>query len=145
MSKTVKASLLFCAIMALITAIAHLSCIGIGVQCYRAQLAPQFIINSAKQGTWHAPVITLTLSCLFALCGAYALAAMKLIRQLPLQQLALLTLAIICLIRGLAAIPLSIIYWQQTTVFSLIASVIWFFCGCGYALGWYASRSKKLS
>ncbi|BBN80909.1 hypothetical protein PA25_08940 [Pseudoalteromonas sp. A25] len=140
MPKVVKGLLLFCTLMAIITAIAHTSCIVLGEQCYRAQLAPRFIIDSANAGTLLAPVTTLFLSTLFLVCGAYAFAATGLIRSLPLQRVALAVLAVMCLLRGLAAIPLSIIFWQQTSVFSIIASTIWFLCGCGYALGWHYSK-----
>ncbi|MBD1582557.1 hypothetical protein [Pseudoalteromonas sp. S16_S37] len=140
MPKVVKGLLLFCALMTVITAIAHSSCLVLGEQCFKAQLAPQFIIDSANAGTLLAPLTTLFLSTLFLVCGAYALAAIGFIRSLPLQRLALAMLAILCLLRGMAAIPLSIIFWQQTSVFSIIASTIWFVCGCGYALGWRYSK-----
>ncbi|MCF6436272.1 hypothetical protein [Pseudoalteromonas sp. MMG022] len=138
--KLVKYCLLFCAAMATITALAHLSCIYLGEQCYRSQLAPPVIIESAIQGTWLAPVASVFISLLFLLCGIYALAGANIIRTIPLQRLALLTLAILCTLRGLAAVPLSVIYWQQTTGFSLLASLLWFLCGCGFAVGWYFTR-----
>ncbi|NOU50590.1 hypothetical protein HG263_08550 [Pseudoalteromonas sp. JBTF-M23] len=140
MPKVVKGFLLFCVLMTIITAVAHTSCIALGEQCYRAQLAPQFVIDSANAGTLLAPLTTLLVSLLFLICGAYALAATGLIRTLPLQRLALALLAVMCLFRGLSAIPLSIIFWQQTNAFSIIASIIWFLCGCGYALGWHYSK-----
>ncbi|CAM4249600.1 hypothetical protein [Pseudoalteromonas byunsanensis] len=139
MPKLVKYSLLFCAMIAILTAIAHLSCIYFGAQCYRAQLAPTAIINSAIQGTWLAPVTTVILSLIFLMCAMYALAGANIIRVLPLQSLALISLAVICTLRGLVAIPLSIMYWQQVTEFSMLASLLWFLCGCGYAIGWYFS------
>ncbi|WP_234401248.1 hypothetical protein [Pseudoalteromonas sp. T1lg23B] len=138
--KLVKYSLLFCAMVAIITAIAHLSCIYLGEQCFRAQLAPAAIINSAVQGTWLAPVATVFVSLLFLLCAMYAFAGANIIRALPLQRLVLITLATLCTLRGLMAVPLSVMYWQQITGFSLLASLLWFLCGCGFGLGWYFTR-----
>ncbi|MCG9760221.1 MULTISPECIES: hypothetical protein [unclassified Pseudoalteromonas] len=37
--------------IAIFTAVAHLSCIYLGASCYRAQLAPTDIIDSAIAGT----------------------------------------------------------------------------------------------
>ncbi|MDK2596953.1 hypothetical protein [Pseudoalteromonas obscura] len=121
--------LIFVALMAAVTVIAHMSCIWLGEACYRVQLAPNVLVESAKNGTWLAPVATVGISLLFAICGAYALAGAGLIRRLPLTYLALVVIGILCVIRGLAGLVLSIVFIDMVTVFSVIASAIWFMCG----------------
>ncbi|KZN43362.1 hypothetical protein [Pseudoalteromonas luteoviolacea] len=121
--------LIFVALMAAVTVVAHMSCIWLGEACYRAQLAPNILVESAKHGTWLAPVATVGVSLLFAICGAYALAGAGLIRRLPLTYLALMVIGILCVIRGLAGLVLSMVFIDLVTLFSVIASVIWFMCG----------------
>ncbi|MCG7547400.1 hypothetical protein [Pseudoalteromonas sp. Of7M-16] len=121
--------LIFVALMAAVTVVAHMSCIWLGEACYRAQLAPNILVESAKHGTWLAPVATVGVSLLFAICGAYALAGAGLIRRLPLTYLALMVIGILCVIRGLAGLVLSMVFIDLVTLFSVMASVIWFMCG----------------
>jgi len=70
--------------IAIFTALSHMSCLVIGESCYRAQLAPPVIIQSAIDGTMIAPIGTTVISALFILCAAYALSATKIITRLPL-------------------------------------------------------------
>ncbi|KZN65003.1 hypothetical protein [Pseudoalteromonas luteoviolacea] len=121
--------LLFVALMATITVVAHMACIPLGESCYRAQLAPEFLIESAIQGTLLAPIATVFVSGLFALCAAYALAGAGYIARLPLTKLALITIAILCTLRGLAGIGGSFVVPELVTLFSVVASVLWFVCG----------------
>tara|TARA_B100000767_G_scaffold266335_1_gene283527 strand:+ start:482 stop:841 length:360 start_codon:yes stop_codon:yes gene_type:complete len=88
--------------IAILTAFSHMSCIAIGESCYRAQLAPEPIIQSAINGTMLAPVGTIFISILFILCAAYALSAAKLIVQLPLLNMGIYTISALCLFCGVA-------------------------------------------
>ena len=67
-----KVGLLFlsiAAVIAILTALAHMSCIFLGESCYRSQLAPEVIIQSAVNGTLLAPVgTTLIFFAVFSLC-----------------------------------------------------------------------------
>ena len=67
-----KVGLLFlsiAAVIAILTALAHMSCIFLGESCYRSQLAPEVIIQSAVNGTLLAPVGTTFISiAVFTLC-----------------------------------------------------------------------------
>ena len=94
-----------------------MSCIFLGESCYRAQLAPEIIIQSAANGSLLAPVATTFVSSLFLLCAVYALSAAKMIMKLPLLKTAIYTISIVCILRGLAIIPLWLAYPECLVVF----------------------------
>ncbi|KAF7775159.1 hypothetical protein PCIT_a1283 [Pseudoalteromonas citrea] len=128
--------LIFCALIALFTAIAHLSCIVFGEQCYRAQLAPSAIIESAIDGTLFAPLATVVISSIFTLCALYALAGARLLPQLPLTRIAIYIIGAICVLRGLATLPLVLSHPEMANTFAIIAGVLWFLCGVSYLVGY---------
>ena len=123
------------AVIAILTALAHMSCIFLGESCYRSQLAPDVIIQSAVNGTLLAPVVTTLISSLFLLCAIYALSAANIIMKLPLLKTAIYSISILCILRGLATIPLSLTYPEMVTSFSIIAGAIWFISGVLFFLG----------
>lgn len=135
-------ALIICALIALVTAISHISCIFLGAACYQAQLAPAQIVQSATDGTLLAPLATLTVSLLFILCGLFALSGASFIKKLPFQNLALLTIAILCTLRGLSTVPLSFLFPEIVSDFSLIAGAIWFITGLLYAYGYICVRKS---
>ena len=121
--------------IAILTAIAHISCVFLGENCYRSQLAPEVIIQSAVNGTLLAPVGTTFISLLFLLCAIYALSAAKIIIKLPLLKTAIYSISILCILRGLATIPLSLTYPEMVSSFSIIAGALWFISGVLFFLG----------
>lgn len=125
------------------TAIAHLSCIVLGPSCYKAQLAPPEIIQSAIEGTWLAPVGTTLVSMLFLLCSLFALSGAGLIRKLPLLNIALLSIAVLCLFRAIATIPASYLFPDQVNTFSIAAGFVWFISGSLYLYGYYHLRKNN--
>ena len=133
-----KVGLLFlsiAAVIAILTALAHMSCIFLGESCYRSQLAPEVIIQSAVNGTLLAPVVTTFISSLFLVCAIYALSAANVIMKLPLLKTAIYSISILCILRGLATIPLSLTYPEMVTSFSIIAGLTWFISGVLFFLG----------
>ena len=139
LNTSAKWGLAFCALMALMTAIAHLSCLVLGPECFKAQLAPASLVESAEKGTLLAPIATLVVSSLFILAAAYALSALDLIR-LPLTATALAVLAVLCTLRGLATIPLALVETQLMSPFSYIAGSLWFLVGLFYGYGFRQYR-----
>ena len=121
--------------IAILTAFSHLSCLAKGENCYRAQLAPEPIIQSAINGTMLAPVGTIFISILFILCAAYALSAAKLIVQLPLLNMGIYTISALCLFRGVATVPLSFMFPDMVSNFSIFAGAVWFVSGMLLLLG----------
>jgi len=85
-----KVALVMVAFVATITAYAHMFCIVLGVDCYRAQMAPDSNVKSAIHGTWFAPLGTAFISVLFLVCAAFVLSAAKTIKHFRIQMLPLL-------------------------------------------------------
>ncbi len=106
-------ALVLVAAIAWFTALAHMSCIVLGESCYRAQLAPEEVVQSAIDGTWFASIATSIVSFLFVLCGLYALSAARLISVMPLLRWGIYTISGVCLIRGFATLPLSIMFPEK--------------------------------
>ena len=112
-------ALVFVAAVGVITALAHTSCIFLGVSCYLAQMAPEFIVDSALAGTAVAPIGTLFVCGLFLLCAAYALSAARLISEIPFLKAGIIVISILCIVRGLATIPLLIVFPDAATTFAI--------------------------
>jgi len=133
-----KAGLLFLNIaagIAIFTALAHMSCMFLGENCYRSQLAPEVIIQSAVNGSLLAPVATTFVSSLFLLCAVYALSAANIIIKLPLLKTAIYSISTLCILRGLATIPLWLAYPDMFSSFPIISGAIWFISGMLFLLG----------
>lgn len=133
-------ALSICALISITTAIAHLSCIFLGPSCYRAQLAPQVIVQSAVDGTLLAPIGTAIVSFLFVTCGLFATSGAGYIKRLPLLNLALITIACLCILRGLSTIPESFMFPEMVSAFSISAGIIWFITGLLFAYGYICIR-----
>jgi len=133
-------SLIVAALIATGTAIAHLSCIALGPSCYRAQMAPEELIQAAIDGSWLASASTIGVSSLFLACALFALSGAGVIRRLPLLKLALAVIAGLCLLRGIATIPLSFLYPEMVSTFSIVAGIVWFASGLMFAHGLLSLR-----
>ena len=121
-------------IIAFAGAVWHVLCIWGGPSWYAFARAPHVLIASAQQGTYLAPVATLTVAGLMFTCSAYAFSAVGLMRKIPLTTAALSTIALISVVRGLIAVPL-LIRSAELDAWQLIASSIWFYVGMCYFLG----------
>ena len=107
--------------------------------------APPSVVESARLGTWLAPVSTLLITVLMWLCGLYALSAAGYLRRLPLLRTGLFVVAFICIVRGLIFIPLIMInsaWLKRFDTFEIVASVIWLAIGIFFALGWRSAWIK---
>lgn len=139
---TAKFGLMLGALIVIFTAIAHMSCIYLGPACFEAQMAPPEIVQSAIDGTWFAPVGTLLVSSVFLLCAAYALSAASLIRTLPFLKLGMYVISIGFIFRGLATLPLSIVFPEVVSTFSIIAGLVWLLTGLLFFFGYrYTGRA----
>lgn len=133
------------AAIAVVTVIAHMSCIYLGPSCFSAQLAPVAIVESAKEGTWLAPIGTLVVSSVFLLCALYVLSAAKLMFPVPMLRLGIIVISCLCIFRGIATIPMLAIVPEAATLFAKIAGVVWFSSGLSCALGYYLVQSSEPS
>jgi len=127
--------LILVALSATLTAVAHMSCIYLGTECYAAQMAPKAIIDSSIEGTLLAPVGTLFVSALFVLSGLYALSAANLIKPMPLLKPAAYTISVLCLLRGALVIPAFFLNPEVLTMATSLASGVWFLCGVLFLFG----------
>lgn len=134
------AALLIVAGIAVTTAIAHMSCIVIGPNCFRAQLAPEIIVKSAVEGTWIAPIGTLFVSVLFLVCAIYAVSATKLIKPVPMLRAGIFVISGLCLLRGIATIPIVVLYPNIITTFAIVAGFVWFASGVLCLIGYILLR-----
>lgn len=133
--------LLLAAIVAFSTALAHFSCIFFGPECYSAQMAPKFIVESAQQGTIVAPIGAILAAILFIIPGCYALSGAHIIRKLPLLKLGIYTIATLCIIRGLLPIQLWLRKPDKVTDVVLYVGIVWLVAGLFYLFG-YRSANK---
>lgn len=100
--------------------------------------APPSVVESARQGTWLAPVSTLLITALMWLCSLYAFSAAGFVHRLPLLRTGLFVVAFICVVRGLIFFPLIMInpaWLKRLDTFEIVASVIWLAIGIFFALG----------
>ena len=139
-----KFALIIPAIMAFAAAFAHLSCLYFGEQCYSAQMAPDFLVESARQGTWLAPVLNIIVSSIFIILGFYALSAAKIIGKLPLLSFIITFTSIICVIRGLLPIQLWLRRPELVSDGVLAVGVAWLFCGVLMYFGYKQVRKAHL-
>lgn len=101
------------------------------------------VVASARAGTWLAPVGSLVIAGLMALCAAYALSVLEHLRRLPLLRLGLFAIASVCLLRSLA-LPLAALRWPQLiNTFEVVAAAVWGTAGLGFAMGcWDLGRRR---
>lgn len=131
------------AFIAISTAIAHLSCIYFGPQCYAAQMAPQEIVESAKSGTLLAPIGTVIVSAIFIAFGIYALSGAQIIRKLPLLSFGIYTIATLCIIRGLLPLQLWLRHPNKVSTLVLAVGIVWLIVGLLYLFGYRAMNAKR--
>lgn len=121
-------------IIASASAIWHLLCIVGGPSWFAFARAPQSIVDSAAQGTLLAPIGTAIVAVLMFACSAFAFSAVGIIRTLPLLRPALITIAILCSLRGLIAIP-TFVTPAGLDSWQIVASTIWFYVGICFIAG----------
>ncbi len=137
-----KIALVLAALISIATAIAHLSCIFIGPACFEAQMAPPEIVESAVKGTMLAPITTLIISGLFVCCSIFALSGAGLIKRLPYVSTVLALIAVLCMLRGIGTVPLSFLFPEMVSTFSILAGFIWFLSGLLFGYGYIYVRNK---
>lgn len=116
------------------SAIWHLLCIFGGPGWFAFARVPQQIIDSSQQGTLLAPIGTIIVAGLMFACTVFAFSAVGLIRKIPLTKPALMTIAALCTLRGLIAIP-TFITSAGLDIWQIIASTVWFYVGICFIAG----------
>jgi len=121
-------------VIALASAIWHLLCIFGGPSWFAFARAPQQIIDSAVQGTLLASIGTIIVASLMFACTVFAFSAVGLILKVPLLKSALITIAILCTLRGLIAIP-TFVTPSGFDIWQIVASTVWFYVGICFIAG----------
>jgi hypothetical protein len=100
--------------------------------------APEWAVESARQGTWIAPVGAMAITGLMWLCSTYAFSGAGRLRKLPLLRTALFSISFVCMVRGVILIPLVLMYpalLARIGTFDIAASLIWLAIGVFFGLG----------
>ncbi|MDP5138301.1 hypothetical protein ORJ04_20340 [Rheinheimera baltica] len=135
MSFSVKSKLLISGgVIASAAAIWHLLCIWVGPSWFAFARAPKQIIDSAQQGTLLAPVGTVIVAGLMFACTVFAFSAVGLIRKVPLVKPALITIALLCALRGLIGIP-TFVTSAGLDIWQIVASTVWLYVGVCFIAG----------
>ncbi len=135
LSLSVKSKLLISGgVIASAAAIWHLLCIWGGPSWFAFARAPKQIIDSAQQGTLLAPVGTVIVAGLMFACTVFAFSAVGLIRKVPLVKPALITIALLCAVRGLIGIP-TFVTAAGVDIWQIVASTVWLYVGVCFTAG----------
>ena len=126
----------------LIAALAHLACVAGGPAWYRAMGAGPRMVRAAEQRHWKAPVITLGIAAVLTLWAAHAWSAASLLPKLPLQAVALPTIASVFLARGLLFPLLKRHFPGNSTAFWYWSSGICLALGLLYLVGLWQAWSR---
>lgn len=137
--------LVIVAVIAVIPAVMHMSCLYFGPACYSYQMAPKVIVESAKAGTLLAPIGAFVVSALFLLMAAYALSAAQLIRKLPLLSLGIYFMSAACVIRGILGIQLWFRFPERLNEFGTVSNWLWLLAGILFFVGYRLVKSDDKS
>lgn len=121
----------------------HFAAIFGGADWYAYFGAPPVIVESARVGTWLAPVSCAVIAGLMALCAAYAFSALGVIRRLPLLRFMLGAIAGVCLVRALILVPLAIGHPELRNAFEVGAAIVWGLAGIGFAVAWRTPTTRR--
>jgi hypothetical protein len=135
MKKTQTIWIYLAGIIALIGVVIHIAAVFGGASWYAYFGAPRSVVQSARDGTWLAPVSALVIASLMAICAAYAFSALGVIRRLPLLRTGLAGMAIVCLLRALVLWPLMINHPALRNTFEIVAAIVWGLAGVGFVFG----------
>jgi hypothetical protein len=142
-----KCGLMFLVLAALIAignAVAHMSCIYIGPDCYAAQLAPPQLIESAKSGTYLAPVSAIVISVIFVIWGLFALSAAGIIRKLPLLKFAIYAISTLCIIRGILPLQQWLRHPEKVSDAAFYYGIAWLITGLLFLLGYRMIGNQRI-
>ncbi len=126
--------------IAMMGVVIHLGAVFGGPSWFAFFNAPPSVVESARVGSWLAPVSALVIAALMGLCAVYAASALGLIRRPPLQRIGLVTIAGVCLVRALILPVLAIGHPELRNTFEVVAAVVWFMAGAGFAVGFSLTK-----
>jgi len=105
-------------------------------------MAPEIIIESAEQGTYLAPLVTIFVSAIFVVFGLYSLSGAGVIRKLPLLKFGIYSIALLCTIRGVLPLQFWLRYPDEIGSTAIIYGVGWLFSGLLLFFGYYSIQKS---
>jgi hypothetical protein len=130
-----RLALMVAAGIGLFGALIHFVAPWYGPEWYAYWHAPREVVESARNGTWLAPLSTMAVGAAMLAAGLYALSAAGAIRRLPLLKPALVVLSVLCVLRASIVIPFLILAPQRLGAFDLAAAAVWLTAGLGFLYG----------
>lgn len=109
---------------------------------YAFLTSPAWVVESARNHTWSAPIGGMAIGGLMFMCALYAFAGMGRIKKLPLMRTALCIITSVCLVRGLLLIPFLVRVPERLTAFDIVASLVWLIAGIAFLSGTIGSWSQ---
>ena len=117
----------------------HVATIFGGGDWYRFFGAGEEMARAAERGSAIPALVTAAIALILLGWALYAFSGAGLIRRLPLLRTALVAIAAIYLLRGLALLPLLVLRPQAADRFAIVSSTIVLAYGLAYAIGtWQA-------
>ena len=128
-------SLLFGGVLNILAALLHIAIIIGGPDWYRFFGAGETLATLAEQGSWVPGLVGFGIFGILFIWGLYAFSGAGVIKRLPLLKLALVSISIIYLVRGVALFPALII--KPETVDNLLtwSSLVSLTIGLAYVVG----------
>jgi hypothetical protein len=111
----------------------HLGAIVAGPSWFVFFNAPAPFVESARTGTWLAPVAGFIIAALMGSCGYYAASSLGLVPRPPLQRSGLAAMATVCISRALLLPLLAIRHPELRNTFETVAAIVWGLGGYGLA------------
>jgi hypothetical protein len=139
-------SFLLAALILFAGALLHVAVLAAGPEWIAFVGAPAEVVESAKLGTWLAPVSTLGVAALLAGLALYSLAAVGMLRPLPLVKPVLGLFAAIFVLRGLIIFPALVqgrVNWAAPIdLFIVTSSLAILVLGVSLGLGLWATHGS---
>ena len=107
----------------------------LGADWYAFLHSPKWVVDSARNHTWQAPLGAVVIGSLMLTCALYALAGAGMILCIPLRKTALVIISTIAIGRGLLPVPWLISTPERLSSFDIIGSLIWLLAGLSLLLG----------
>lgn len=123
-------------------ALLHVAIIFGGPNWYRFFGAGEGMAQLSEQGSSYPTIVTSCIALLLAIWGMYAFSGARIIFQLPLVKTALLLIAVVFILRGIAGVP--VVLWlddpyamelRSKMTFMVLSSIISLGVGLCYAVG----------
>lgn len=123
------------AVLSFAAALLHVGCIAFGPEWFRFFGAPEALVSAYEQGDNALIWMTIGITGVLALWGAYALAGAGVIARLPLLRTGLVLITAIYLARGALIVPVAISVPYPEGAFDYWSSMIVLIFGLVYLIG----------